>query len=105
MLVTTLNSSIHLMDRQDGSELQRYTGHTNTSYRIHSALGHGEASVLAGDETGKIWKWDLTDSKHIMATEQAYEKSVMWVHQCPNADKGEHFVTAGSNGEVKIWQG
>ncbi|CAD6582460.1 MAG: hypothetical protein CYPHOPRED_002040 [Cyphobasidiales sp. Tagirdzhanova-0007] len=98
MLVTTLGSALHLMDRQDGSELQRYDGHKNASYRIHSCFGAGEASILTGDEEGKLWKWDLTDGKHVLLSLKIAEKSLLWVEQYPGNDK-DIFVTAGSDGQ------
>ena len=104
MLVSALDSTIHLMDRQDGSELQRYAGHSNRSYRIHSCFGAGEASILAGDEDGMLWKWDLADGKHVLATAKVAEKSLLWVEQYPGDDK-DMFVTAGSDGQVNIWRG
>lgn len=103
MLVTTLNSAIHLMDREDGSELQRYTGHKNTSYRIHSSLGHGEATVLSGDEDGKLWSWDLADGKHVKMDEKLHTKSILWVEQSPDNTVNQ-VVTAGSDGDVQVWK-
>jgi mitogen-activated protein kinase organizer 1 len=91
------------MDRSDGSELQRYQGHRNTSYRIHSAFGHGEATVIAGDEDGKFWRWDLADNKRVIDEVKIAEKSIMWVEQAPT-DEMDMFVTASSDGSVKIWR-
>ena len=102
MLVTCLNSTLHLIDRADGSSLQSYTGHTNTSYRIHSSLGQGEASIVAGDEHGKLWRWDLADGKRVLASEKIAEKSLMWVEQNPDNAK-DQCVTAASDGDVKVW--
>jgi hypothetical protein len=31
----------------------------NTSYRSKVAFGYGERSVLAGDEKGGLWVWDI----------------------------------------------
>ena len=31
----------------------------NTSYRSQVAFGFGERSVLAGDDKGALWVWDL----------------------------------------------
>jgi mitogen-activated protein kinase organizer 1 len=103
MLVTTLNSEIHLMDRTDGSELQRYTGHKNTSYRIHNTLGHGEATVLGGDEDGKLWEWDLADGKHVKTEQKIHAKSVLWVEQHPDPAVNQ-CVTAGGDGSVQVWK-
>lgn len=102
MLVTTLNSEVHLMDRTDGSELQRYSGHKNTSYRIHNCFGHGEATVLGGDEDGKLWQWDLADGKHVKLEQKIHAKSILWVEQHPDPAVNR-CVTAGGDGDVQVW--
>lgn len=103
MLVTCLNSRIHLIDRSDGSSLQTYSGHAHSSYRIHSSFGLGEASVMSGDEEGKLWKWDLSDGKNVLLTEKVAEKAVLWTEQSPSKDT-DQFVTSASDGSVKVWK-
>lgn len=104
MLVTALDSTLHLMDRSDGSELQRYSGHQNTSYRIHSTIGHGEATVMTGDEEGRLWRWDLADGKSVLLKDKIHDKSVLWVEQNPDPARGDNFVTAGGDGQVNVWR-
>lgn len=103
ILVTTLNSEVHLMDRTDGSELQRYAGHKNTSYRIHNSFGYGEATVLGGDEEGKLWQWDLADGKHVKLEQKIHAKSVLWLEQHPDSAVNQ-LVTAGADGDVQVWK-
>jgi mitogen-activated protein kinase organizer 1 len=103
MLVTCLNSTIYLIDRSDGSSLQTYMGHKHSSYRIHSTFGFGEASVLSGDEDGKMWKWDLADGKNIQLEEKVAQKAVLWTEQNPSKEM-DQIVTAASDGSVKVWK-
>jgi hypothetical protein len=44
--------------------LNDFSGHTHTSYRCRACFGHGEASIVAGDENGAVWAWDLLDVSH-----------------------------------------
>jgi WD40 repeat protein len=60
-LVTSLDSHLRLMDVSTGKMLNDFSGHKNSSYRCRGCFGHGEASVLVGDEDGKVWAWDLVD--------------------------------------------
>jgi WD40 repeat protein len=60
-LVMTLDGHIRLMDAITGKLLNDFSGHVHTSYRCRTCFGHGEASVIAGDENGAIWAWDLLD--------------------------------------------
>lgn len=60
-LVMTLDGNIRLMDAITGKLLNEFSGHVHSSYRCRACFGHGEASVIAGDENGAIWAWDLLD--------------------------------------------
>lgn len=58
VLLTTLDSAIHALDLESGRVLKSFGGHKNTSYRSSAAFGPGEATVVMGDEDGKIWGWE-----------------------------------------------
>jgi hypothetical protein len=60
-LVMTLDGHIRLMDGSSGKMLNDFTGHAHESYRTRACFGHAEASVVAGDEKGEVWAWDLLD--------------------------------------------
>jgi mitogen-activated protein kinase organizer 1 len=60
-LVMTLDGHIRLMDAFTGKVLNDFSGHAHTSYRCRACFGHGEASIVAGDENGAVWAWDLLD--------------------------------------------
>jgi WD40 repeat protein len=60
-LVMTLDGHIRLMDASSGKLLNDFTGHSHTSYRCRAVFGHGEATVVSGDEAGSVWAWDLLD--------------------------------------------
>lgn len=68
MLVSSLDSTIRLVDKSDGKLLQafRAEGYTNTSYRIRSTLGMNDSVIVSGSEDGQIFVWDLLegDVKH-----------------------------------------
>lgn len=57
----TLDGHIRLMDAIAGKLLNDFSGHVHSSYRCRACFGHSEASVVAGDENGAIWAWDLLD--------------------------------------------
>ena len=60
-LVSTLDSHVRLMDLQTGAMLNDFKSHRAEEYRVRACFGHGEASVICGDENGQIWAWDLVD--------------------------------------------
>ena len=61
LLVASLDNHIRLMDASTGKMLNDFTGHVNESYRCRACFGHGEATVICGDEKGQVWAWDLLD--------------------------------------------
>ena len=63
LLVSTLDSTLRLLDKADGKLLQAYRGHTNTEYRVRACLARNDAFVVAGSEDGKIFVWDLLEGE------------------------------------------
>ena len=61
MLVTSLDSTLRLMDRSNGQLLASFKGHKNESYRCRAIFSHDESSVIFGDEDGKLWTWNVID--------------------------------------------
>lgn len=59
LLVSTLDSTHRLLDLSNGTVVQTFSGHKNTSYRSQSCIGAREETVVCGDEEGKVWRWDL----------------------------------------------
>ncbi|KAF7306165.1 Mitogen-activated protein kinase organizer 1 [Mycena chlorophos] len=104
LLVTTLDSHIRLMDATTGKLLNDFTGHKNTDYHCRACFGHGEASVICGDENGAVWAWDLLDAKPLPPSPpmKVHQKVITWTEHNP-VEKGE-MVTASADGTVKIWR-
>ena len=96
MLVSTLDSTLRLMDRANGQLLQAYKSHTNTEYRIRSCLGLNDSVVVSGSEDGYLYAWDLLEGKVIekmKAHEGKVASAVAW------NGKGKEWASAGGDGE------
>jgi len=67
MLVSSLDSTLRLMDKADGKMLQCYKDpeYTNTTYRIRSTLVQNDGFVLSGSEDGSIFAWDAMSGKTV----------------------------------------
>jgi len=104
LLVTTLDSHIRLMDAATGNMLNQYTGHANESYRCRACFGHGEASVICGDEKGQVWAWDLLEATVLQPKPppKVHNKVVTWTEHHP-LESGE-MITASADGTVKVWR-
>ena len=65
MLVGSLDSKLRLMDRDNGKCLRTYSGpsYKNEEFRTQSMLGNKDRHVIAGDEQGHMWAWDMLTGK------------------------------------------
>jgi len=99
----TIDGHIRLMDAIAGRLLNDFSGHAHSSYRCRACFGHGEASVVAGDENGAIWAWDLLDAKPLQPNPppKVHHKVVTWTEHHPT-EAGE-LITASADGTVKVW--
>jgi len=103
-LATTLDTHVRLMDASTGKMLNDFQGATISSYRCRACFGHGEASVVCGDEAGRIWAWDLLDAAPLQPNPppRVHDKSITWVEHHP-VETGE-LVTSSADGLVKVWR-
>ena len=96
ILVSTLDSTIRLIDKGNGQLLQTYSGHTNEEYRIRSGLGLADAVVVSGSEDGHLYAWDLLKGEvieEIAAHSGKVASAVAW-----NGTKKE-WASAGTDGK------
>jgi len=122
-LVMTLDGHIRLMDAITGKLLNDFSGHVHSSYRCRACFGHSEASVVAGDENGAIWAWDLLDVSSLIFMHtgdiqyelllmqakpfkpnpppKVHHKVITWTEHHPT-EAGE-LMTASADGTVKVW--
>ncbi|KZT58289.1 WD40 repeat-like protein [Calocera cornea HHB12733] len=104
VLATVLDSKVLLMDDSVGTALATFTGHKNDEYKARACFGHAEASVVCGDEDGRIWAWDLLDGKPMgdNPPPKVHKKVITWVEQHPV--KSGEMVSASGDGTVKVWR-
>lgn len=96
ILVSTLDSTIRLMDKGNGHLLQTYRGHKNTEYRIRSRLGLADSVVFSGSEDGFLYAWDLLEGKVVQRME-AHGGKVASAVACNSVRK--EWASAGVDGE------
>ncbi|KAK8164705.1 WD40-repeat-containing domain protein [Phyllosticta citrichinensis] len=115
VLVSSLDSTLRLMDLANGKLLQAFKSpdYTNTAYRIRSTLANKDAIALSGSEDGAVVAWDVVSGEVIHTLQQqqqppqgtaaAGKKNVVVsaVAWCPGRRK--EFASAGGNGDVVLW--
>lgn len=76
VLVSTLDGSLKLMDKDSGEMLNEYTGHKNNDYRIDSCLNSKDTHILSGSEDGQVYIWDLIEAKLVHKLKHKDQKVV-----------------------------
>lgn len=115
LLVSTLDSTHRLLDMLDGSLLQSFKGHKQSSFRCHSTLSLDESLVISGDEDGCVHAWDTVSSRSLWQQRPDFSKSmryrrasrtpvaVLWTERSPEGNPAQ-FVSASSCGSVHLWE-
>lgn len=98
-LAGCLDSTIRLVDRSDGSILNKYTGHQNTEYRISCAFSNTDEHVLSGSEDGKIWCWGFVSGEK----EKVLEGHKGVVSSLAYHPKEDALLSASFDGTIRIW--
>lgn len=100
VLASTLDDTIHLMDKDTGELLNEFTGHKNRDYKVDSCLSSSDAQVVSGSEDGRICFWDLVEGKIVHTLEKAHESVVYSISYHPAEIA---LLSASSDGKVKVW--
>lgn len=107
LLVSSLDSTLRLMDTANGKMLQSYTGegYTNTTYRVRSTLGARDAYVLSGSEDGGIFAWDALSGEIVQRLQHEEEgtgtgmgKGRRIVSAVACRRRGDQWASAGGDG-------
>ena len=99
LLVSSLDNSIRLVDKDSGAVLNTFTGHSNKEYKLDSFVSCKDTFVMSGSEEGDIYFWDLIQAKVIHKIESAHEGTVYSMTRHTSKD----IIITASTGCVKVW--
>ena len=102
LLVSTLDSTIRLLDKGNGQLLQSYVGNTNQNYRIRSALALADAAVISGSEDGLLYVWDVLNGA-VLEKLHAHGGKVASAVSWNSAAGKREWASAGSDGKWKAF--
>nr|XP_012297419.1 WD repeat domain-containing protein 83-like isoform X3 [Aotus nancymaae] len=60
-LVSSLDSTLRLLDKDTGELLGEYKGHKNQEYKLDCCLSERDTHVVSCSEDGKVFFWDLVE--------------------------------------------
>jgi len=98
ILVSTLDHTVRLMERDTGNELACYKGHTNQRFKVRSTLDPTNSYVVSGSEDNRVCFWDLVEGK-MLASSKEHGGPVFGVEFFEDT-----MLTAGADGLIKVWK-
>lgn len=99
ILVSTLDSTVRLMEKDTGVMLNQYKGHKAENYRIESCLSSTDAFIISGSEDNNLCVWDLVDAK-LKTRLTGHTAAVCSLSYHP---KETMLVTGSHDGTIKVW--
>ena len=106
-LVSTLDSTLRLVDKSNGKLLQSYRdqGFTNDKYRIRSSPGGRDTFIVSGSEDGHVYAWDVVTGERVKQVQHHSDQvsskvrgksTIVSAVACKR--KGEEWASAGGDG-------
>ncbi|KAI8137553.1 WD40-repeat-containing domain protein [Fennellomyces sp. T-0311] len=99
ILVSSLDDSVRLMDKSNGTLLNEFTGHKHKEYRVESVLSNTDAHAISGSENGQVHIWDVLEGNNV-ETLKSHDGIVTSVDYHPS---DVAMVTAGDDGMIRVW--
>lgn len=100
LLVSCLDSTLRLIDKDTGELLQEYTGHINTEYKIDCCLDHTDNHVISGSEDGTVYIWSLVEGQLIARLEHVGSKVVHSVSPHPS----QAWILTAAQNSIYLWK-
>lgn len=66
-LISSLDSTLRLLDKDTGELLGEYVGHKNQKYKLDCCLSERDTHVVSCSEDGKVFFWDLVEGSLALA--------------------------------------
>ncbi|KAI9251943.1 WD40-repeat-containing domain protein [Phascolomyces articulosus] len=99
ILVSTLDDTVRLMDKSNGTLLNEFTGHINKDFKVESVMSNTDAYAISGSENGEIYIWDVLEGTKV-TTLKSHDSIVSSVDYHPS---DVAMVTAGDDGIIRVW--
>jgi len=100
LLVSTLDSTIRLIDKQDGTLYHTLKGHKNDGYPVRSTFSNTDAFVISGDEDGKTYWWSV-EKGTLLHSSKVHADRVSCVDYHPNK---QALLTCSADKTIKLFQ-
>ena len=99
ILITSLDDTIRLLDKENGELLQEYKGHANKTFKSITAIKTDDSKVIGGGEDGRIYCWDLVEG-NIEHELSGHTDAVTCIEYHPHRDM---MLSTSLDGSCKLW--
>ncbi|MFH4977874.1 hypothetical protein AB6A40_004583 [Gnathostoma spinigerum] len=99
VLVSTMDSTVRLIDKVNGHLLAEYKGHINRDYRVESCTLSDEMHVISGSENGDVYVWNLLS----MSVVQRLHHRSKIIHSI-SAHPSKPYLLTAANNHFFLWK-
>ncbi|KAJ9060124.1 WD repeat-containing protein 83 [Entomophthora muscae] len=99
-LVSSLDSTIRLLDKADGTLLNHFNAHTNVDYKIAAVTNFDDSQVITGSEDGQVYIYDLLEGT-VLTKLANNSKRVTSVAAHPSEPQ---LLTSSFDGVITVWE-
>lgn len=117
LLVSCLDSTVRLMDRENGQSLKAYRDDmfVNTELRVGSTLGLNDSVVISGSDDGLVFAWDVLEGECLHRFRHSERRQVNKMDPGTQKTKKDfvsavafcksrrEWASAGGDGSVVVW--
>jgi len=100
ILITCLDDTLRLLEKQTGELLNEYRGLVCRDYKTESCLSRADAYVVGASEDGKVYFWDLVEG-NVVYNFQAHKKTISSIQYHPSETC---MITSCVDGTVYVWR-
>jgi len=99
ILISCLDNTVKLLDKNNGELLSTYRGHKNLTYKIESCMSNDDAYVLSGSEDHFIYIWDLVEGTNLMKVKGHFGPVCgLAYHPSENI-----LLSSSADGTLRVW--
>lgn len=98
-LVGLQGDAIRLIDNDTGKQLNEFTGHANSDYKLECTMNSKDNYIYSGSEDYSVYVWDLISGKIVAKLKHDY-KVVHSLSFHPDKEK----LLSASLGCVYVWE-
>ena len=101
--MSTLDSTVRLIEKSSGKIINEYRGHQNKAIRMNSSFNCTDSKIVSGSEDGVVVIWDLVESSAEKSTRLKGHSAAISHVEC-HKEQPNVLLSSSIDGVTRLWQ-